>query len=88
LVDAAARNDRELLDFLLKKIPNKFNLSFTKMCVKEGFIEVVDWWKEVELVEGGSLRELVLSQSVVQSSRMSLFFNQVNQKTESRPSWD
>jgi hypothetical protein len=55
----AARNDWELLDFLLKKIPNKFNLSFTKMCVREGFIEVVDWWKEVELVEGGSLRELV-----------------------------
>jgi hypothetical protein len=25
---------------------------------------------------------------VVQSSQMSLFFNQVNQKTESRPSWD
>jgi hypothetical protein len=21
------------------------------MCVREGFIEVVDWWKEVELVE-------------------------------------
>jgi hypothetical protein len=38
--------------------------------------------------EGGSLREPVLSRSVVQSSRMSLFFNQVNQKTESRPSWD
>jgi hypothetical protein len=51
LVDAVARNDWELLDFLLKKIPNKFNLSFTKMCVREGFIEVVDWWKEVELVE-------------------------------------
>jgi hypothetical protein len=39
------------LDFLLKKIPNEFNLSFTKMCVREGFIEVVGWWKEVELVE-------------------------------------
>ena len=51
LVDAVARNDWELLDFLLKKIPNEFNLSFTKMCVREGFIEVVDWWKEVELVE-------------------------------------
>jgi hypothetical protein len=38
--------------------------------------------------EGGSLREPVLSRSMVQSSRMSLFFNQVNQKTESRPSWD
>ena len=51
LVDAVARNDWELLDFLLKKIPNEFNLSLTKMCVREGFIEVVDWWKEVELVE-------------------------------------
>ena len=51
LVDAVARNDWELLDFLLKKIPNKFILSFTKMCVREGFFEVVDWWKEVELVE-------------------------------------
>jgi hypothetical protein len=30
--------------------------------------------------KGGSLREPVLSRSVVQSSRMSLFFNQVNQK--------
>jgi hypothetical protein len=50
LVDAAARNDWELLDFLLKKIPNEFNLSFTKMCVRESFIEVVDWCKEVELV--------------------------------------
>jgi hypothetical protein len=48
LVDAAARNDWELLDFLLKKIPNEFNLSFS---VREGFIEVMDWWKEVELVE-------------------------------------
>jgi hypothetical protein len=51
LVDPAARNDWELLDFLLKKIPNEFNLSFTKMCVREGFIEVVDWWKEVELLK-------------------------------------
>jgi hypothetical protein len=51
LVDAAARNNWELLDFLLKKIPNEFNLSFTKMCVREGFIEVMDWWKEVELLE-------------------------------------
>jgi uncharacterized protein YuzE len=51
LVDAAARNNWELLDFLLKKIPNEFNLSFTKMCVREGFIKVMDWWKEVELVE-------------------------------------
>jgi hypothetical protein len=39
LVDAAARNNWELLDFLQKKIPNEFNLSFTKMCVREGFIK-------------------------------------------------
>jgi hypothetical protein len=51
LVDAAARNDWELLDFLLQKKPNQFDLSFTKMCVREGFIEVMDWWKEVELIE-------------------------------------
>jgi hypothetical protein len=51
LVDAAARNDWELLDFLLKKKPNEFNLSFTRMCVREGFIKVMDWWKEVELIE-------------------------------------
>jgi hypothetical protein len=36
LVDAAARNNRELLDFLLQKKPNQFDLSFTKMCVREG----------------------------------------------------
>jgi hypothetical protein len=41
-----------------------------------------------EYPEGGSLREPVLSRSVVQSSQISLFFNQVNQKTESQPSWD
>jgi hypothetical protein len=37
LVDAAARNDWELLDFLLKKIPNKFNLSFMKNVCQRGF---------------------------------------------------
>jgi hypothetical protein len=42
LVDAAARNDWELLDFFLQKKPNQFDLSFTKMCVREGFIEVMD----------------------------------------------
>jgi hypothetical protein len=51
LVDAAARNDWELLKFLLKKKPNQFNLRFTRMCVKEGFIKVMDWWKSVELIE-------------------------------------
>jgi hypothetical protein len=50
-VDAAARNDWELLNFLLEKKPNIFNLSFTRMCVREGYVEVVDWWKSVELIE-------------------------------------
>ena len=51
LVDAAARNDWELLDFLLEKKPSQFDLRFTRMCVREGFIEVMDWWKEEELIE-------------------------------------
>jgi hypothetical protein len=52
LVDAVARNDWEILDFLLKKKPNQFDLSFTRMCVREGFIKVIDWWKSgVELIE-------------------------------------
>jgi hypothetical protein len=51
LVDAAARNEWELLDFLLQKKPNQFDLSFTKMCVREGFIKVMDWWREAELIE-------------------------------------
>jgi hypothetical protein len=51
LVGAAARNHWELLDFLLEKEPNQFNLSFIKMCVREGFIKVMDWWKSVELIE-------------------------------------
>jgi hypothetical protein len=51
LVDAAARNDWELLNFLLEKKPNIFNLRFMRMCVREGYIEVVDWWKSVELIE-------------------------------------
>ena len=51
LVGAAARNNWELLDFLLEKKPNQFNFSFTRMCVREGFIKVMDWWKSVELIE-------------------------------------
>jgi uncharacterized protein YuzE len=35
LVDAAARNNWEPSDFLLKKIPNEFNLSFLQKCVSE-----------------------------------------------------
>jgi hypothetical protein len=50
LVDAVARNNWELLKFLLKKEPNQFNLSFMRMCVREGFIKVMDWWKSVELL--------------------------------------
>jgi hypothetical protein len=51
LVGAVARNDLELLHFLLKKKPNQFDLSFTRMCVREGFIKVMDWWKSAELIE-------------------------------------
>jgi hypothetical protein len=41
LVDAAARNNWELLDFLLNKKPSQFDLRFTRMCVREGFIKVM-----------------------------------------------
>jgi hypothetical protein len=51
LVDAAARNDWALLDFLLNKKPSQFDLRFSRMCVREGFIKVMDWWKSVELFE-------------------------------------
>jgi hypothetical protein len=51
LVDAVARNNWELLEFLLEKEPNQFNLSFTRMCVREGFIKAIDWWKSAELIE-------------------------------------
>jgi hypothetical protein len=51
LVDAAARNNWELSKFLLKKNPNQFDLSFMRMCVREGFIKVMGWWKSVELIE-------------------------------------
>jgi hypothetical protein len=51
LVDAAARNDWELLDFLLNKKPSQFNLRFMRMCIREGFIKVMNWWKSVELIE-------------------------------------
>jgi hypothetical protein len=51
LVDAMDRNDWELLDFLLKKKPNQFNLRFMRMCVREGFIKEMDWWKSVELIQ-------------------------------------
>jgi hypothetical protein len=51
LVDAAARNDWELLDFILDKKPSQFDLRFMRMCVREGFIKVMDWWISVELIE-------------------------------------
>jgi hypothetical protein len=51
LVDAMARNDWELLDFLLEEKLNQFDLRFSRMCVREGFIKVMDWWKLAELIE-------------------------------------
>jgi hypothetical protein len=51
LVGDAARTNLDVLFFILTKKPTKFNLSFTRMCVREGFIEVMDWWKQTELVE-------------------------------------
>ena len=45
LIGASTRNDWELLDFLLQKKPNKFDLGFKKMCIQEGYIEVIDWWE-------------------------------------------
>jgi hypothetical protein len=38
LVDAVARTNWELLDFLLNKKPSQFDLRFMRMCVREGFI--------------------------------------------------
>jgi hypothetical protein len=37
--------------FLLKKQPNEFDLSFTRMCASKGYVEVMEWWKETELIE-------------------------------------
>jgi hypothetical protein len=51
LVDAAARTDLEVLDFFLNKKPTKFNLSFTRMCAREGFVVVMEWRKQMELIE-------------------------------------
>jgi hypothetical protein len=45
-----ARNNRELLDFIVNKKPTKFNLSSTRICVREGFIEALEWWKDAELI--------------------------------------
>jgi hypothetical protein len=51
LNDAAARTNLDVLFFLLKKKPHKFNLRFTTMCVTNGYTKVLEWWKEMELVE-------------------------------------
>jgi hypothetical protein len=51
LDDAAARTDLDVLLFLLKKKPRKFNLRFTTMCVTNCYTKVLEWWKEMELVE-------------------------------------
>jgi hypothetical protein len=51
LVGAVARTTLDLLFFILTKKPNEFDLSFSRMCVREGFIEVMDWLKQTELIE-------------------------------------
>jgi hypothetical protein len=50
LEDAVARINMGLLDFMFNKKPNEFNLSFTRMCIAKGYIEVQEWWKQLELV--------------------------------------
>jgi hypothetical protein len=51
LVGAAARTDLELLELILNKKPTEINLSFTRMCAREGFVVVMEWWKQTELIE-------------------------------------
>jgi hypothetical protein len=51
LEDAAARFDVELLYFILKRKPKEFILSLTRMCISNGYIEVLEWWKQMELAE-------------------------------------
>ncbi len=51
LVGTAARTNLDVLLFLLKKKPNEFDLRFTRMCASEGYVEVMEWWKEMELIE-------------------------------------
>jgi hypothetical protein len=51
LFNAVARTNLELLYFLLNKKPHKFNLNFSRRGVTNGYIEVVEWWKQMELVE-------------------------------------
>jgi hypothetical protein len=49
LEDAAARYDVQLWYFIFNKKPDEFDLSFTKLCVTEGFIEALEWWKNAEM---------------------------------------
>jgi hypothetical protein len=47
LEDAVARINMGLLDFMFNKKPNEFNLSFTRMCIAKGYIEVQEWWMSI-----------------------------------------
>jgi hypothetical protein len=62
LVGAVARTNLELLELIFNKKPTKFDLGFTRMCACEGYVEVLEWWKETELFIGaancGQLRML------------------------------
>jgi hypothetical protein len=51
LEDAVARFNVELLYFTLKRKPKEFNLSLTRMCISNGYIEVLEWCKQMELVK-------------------------------------
>ena len=46
LDDAAARNNQDVLFFLLKKKPREFNLRLMTICVTNGYTEILEWWKE------------------------------------------
>jgi hypothetical protein len=50
-VGAAARTNLELLELIFNKKPTKFDLGFTRMCACKGYIEVLEWWKESELID-------------------------------------
>jgi hypothetical protein len=51
LVGAVARTNLELLDFILNKKSTESNLSITRMCAREGFVVVMEWWKQKELIQ-------------------------------------
>jgi hypothetical protein len=46
-----ARFDVELLYFIFNKKPDELKLSFTRMCISKGYFYVLNWWKEMELLE-------------------------------------